>query len=59
MPLISVAAPSLVAGVSGESENRIRDLFTQVKVSTNTQKVEFISTFVLNETVSVIFVYRK
>ena len=29
MPLLKVAAPELVAGVSGESEERIRDLFDQ------------------------------
>ncbi|XP_015521562.2 nuclear valosin-containing protein-like isoform X1 [Neodiprion lecontei] len=29
VPLIKVAAPELVAGVSGESESRIRDLFEQ------------------------------
>lgn len=28
-PLIKVSAPELVAGVSGESEERIRDLFDQ------------------------------
>lgn len=29
MPLLKVAAPELVAGVSGESEARIRELFDQ------------------------------
>lgn len=29
MPLIKVAAPELIAGVSGESESRIRELFEQ------------------------------
>lgn len=29
MPLIKVAAPELIAGVSGESESRIRELFDQ------------------------------
>lgn len=29
IPLLKVAAPELVAGVSGESEQRIRDLFEQ------------------------------
>jgi ribosome biogenesis ATPase len=29
VPLINVAGPELVAGVSGESEERIRDLFDQ------------------------------
>ena len=29
MPLLKVAAPELVAGVSGESEQRIRELFDQ------------------------------
>jgi ribosome biogenesis ATPase len=29
MPLLKVAAPELVAGVSGESEQRIRELFEQ------------------------------
>lgn len=29
MPLLKVAAPELIAGVSGESEARIRELFDQ------------------------------
>lgn len=29
IPLLKVAAPELVAGVSGESEQRIRELFDQ------------------------------
>lgn len=29
LPLLKVAAPELVAGVSGESESRIRELFDQ------------------------------
>lgn len=29
MPLLKVAAPELIAGVSGESEARIRELFNQ------------------------------
>lgn len=29
MPLIKVAAPELIGGISGESESRIRDLFDQ------------------------------
>lgn len=29
MPLLNVAGPELVGGVSGESEERIRDLFDQ------------------------------
>lgn len=33
MPLLKVAAPELVAGVSGESEERIRELFGRAIVS--------------------------
>lgn len=33
MPLLKVAAPELVAGVSGESEERIRDLFDKAIAS--------------------------
>lgn len=29
MPLVKAAAPELVAGISGESEERIRELFEQ------------------------------
>ncbi|KAJ8911589.1 hypothetical protein NQ315_015335 [Exocentrus adspersus] len=34
LPLLNLAAPELIAGVSGESEERIRDLFDQVKRTT-------------------------
>lgn len=33
MPLLKVAAPELVAGVSGESEERIRELFEKAVAS--------------------------
>lgn len=33
IPLLKVAAPELVAGVSGESEERIRELFERAVVS--------------------------
>jgi ribosome biogenesis ATPase len=34
VPLLKVAAPELVAGVSGESEERIRELFERAVCST-------------------------
>ena len=34
VPLLKVAAPELVAGVSGESEERIRELFERAIFST-------------------------
>lgn len=33
VPFLSVAAPELIGGTSGESERAIRDLFAQVHVS--------------------------
>ena len=35
LPFIKVAATELVSGVSGESEEKIRDIFDQAKVSSN------------------------
>lgn len=33
MPILKVAAPEIVSGVSGESEQKLRDLFDQAVVS--------------------------
>jgi ribosome biogenesis ATPase len=32
VPFINISAPSLVAGTSGESEKKIRDIFNDAKV---------------------------
>lgn len=34
LPLLKVSAPELVSGVSGESEQKLRELFDQAVVST-------------------------
>ena len=31
MPFISISAPSIVSGMSGESEKKVRDLFEEAK----------------------------
>lgn len=33
MPILKVAAPEIVSGVSGESEQKLRELFDQAVVS--------------------------
>ena len=35
LPLLKVSAPELVSGVSGESEQKLRELFEQAVVSTS------------------------
>lgn len=35
MPFFNISAPSIVSGMSGESEKKIREVFEEVKVSCN------------------------
>lgn len=38
-PLLRLAATELVSGVSGETEEKMRDLFQKAKVSTLSEKI--------------------
>lgn len=41
LPILKVAAPEIVSGVSGESEQKLRDLFEQAVVSQLKANVRF------------------
>jgi ribosome biogenesis ATPase len=40
VPFISISAPSVVGGMSGESEKRIREIFDEAKVGFHEEQID-------------------
>lgn len=43
MPFLSISAPSIVSGMSGESEKTLRDMFDEAKVGHRKPLIKYVS----------------